>query len=76
MVMQRIILHVFRRVVEAVVQLLNVILDMPKSQRRPTVEGKETYCRGKRDLLWRPPRKQKRRTRDQERPNVEANETY
>jgi hypothetical protein len=47
MVMQRIILHVFRRVVEAVVHLLNVILDiilaMPKSQ--------ETYCRGKRTAV-------------------------
>jgi len=38
---------------------------MLKRQKRPTIEAKETYYRGKRDLLQR-----------QKRPTTEAKETY
>ncbi len=36
-----------------------------RQQKRPTLEAKETYSGGKRDLLWR-----------QKRPTLEAKETY
>jgi hypothetical protein len=42
-----------------------LILGGKSLKKRPTVEAKETYCGGKRDLLWR-----------QKRPTVEAKETY
>jgi hypothetical protein len=42
-----------------------LILGGKSLKKRPNVEAKETYCGGKRDLLWR-----------QKRPTVEAKETY